>query len=102
MSQITEDAIEQLAVELLEAQGYRYVHGSVIAPDGESPERSSFEEVLLAGRLEQAIHKLNPHVPPLARKEALRQVRRIASPNLITNNETFHRLLTEGVNVIPF
>jgi len=99
MTRITEDAIEQLALELLEAQGYRYVHGSVIAPDGDSPERSSFEEVLLIGRLEQAIHKLNPHVPPLARKEALRQVRRIASPNLITNNEIFHRLLTEGVNV---
>jgi len=32
---ITEDAIEQLAIELLEAQGYRYVHGSVIAPDGD-------------------------------------------------------------------
>ena len=96
---ITEDAVEQMAIELLEAQGYSYVHGPSIAPDGEWPERERFSDVILAGRLKAAIEKLNPKVKPEAREQALRQVINLPSQNLIDNNEVFHRLLTDGVEV---
>lgn len=50
-NKITESAIEELAIELLEKQGYRYICAPDIAPDGENPERDSFEDVLLPERL---------------------------------------------------
>ena len=37
-NKITESAIEELAIELLEKQGYQYLYAPDIAPDGENPE----------------------------------------------------------------
>jgi type I restriction enzyme R subunit len=51
MTRITESAIEQLAIERLEALGYRYVYSPGIAFDGDTPERASYAEVLLTGRV---------------------------------------------------
>jgi type I restriction enzyme R subunit len=98
-SAMTESAIEKLTIELLEQQGYHYVPGPDIAPDSETPERSSFEEVLLVERLKNAVARINPSVPADAREEAIRQIMRVRSPDPIANNEAFHRLLTEGVQV---
>jgi len=98
-SAMTESAIEKLTIELLEKQGYHYVPGPDIAPDSDTPERSSFEEVLLVERLKNAVARINPSVPADAREEAIRQIMRVRSPDPIANNEAFHRLLTEGVQV---
>jgi type I restriction enzyme R subunit len=99
MAKLTENAIEEYAIELLQGLGYGYCHGHDLAPDGASPERASFADVLLLERLREAITRLNPTVPAEAREDALRQVQRIASPELLANNEVFHRMLTEGVKV---
>lgn len=99
MTRITENHIELLTIERLEALGYEYIYGPDIAPDSETPERSSFEQVLLLDRLRQAVSKINPHIDVNAQEEAIREIQRIASPELIANNETFHRLLTEGIPV---
>ena len=99
MTKLSEDAIEHLALERLEAEGYSYLYGPDIAPDGSLPERASYEDVLLLARVEAAIARLNPAIPPQARLDALRQLQRLNSPSLIANNEAFHRLLTEGIPV---
>lgn len=99
MEKITESAIEKFAIELLEKQEYTYIYGPDIAPDSETPERQSFEEVLLLERLQRAIRRINPDVPPDSCEDAIKQLLRISSPELITNNETFHRMLTEGIKV---
>lgn len=99
MGKITENEIELFAIEELEKLGFQYLYGPEIAPDGEQPERSSFEEVLLTSRLESAVDKLNSRIPPAARADALRQFIQLSSPKLITNNEDFHRMLTEGITV---
>lgn len=99
MSKITENAIEEFAIELLQKLGYQYFYGPEIAPDSGRPERSGFEEVVLSRRLEEAVRRINPTVPLTAIQEALKEVQRINAPELITNNETFHRYLTEGVKV---
>lgn len=99
MSKITEDEIEHLAIEKLETQGFQYIYGPSIAPDGEHPERTNFEEVLLVNRLKAAIDRINPDIPVEARMEALKEIQRIGSPELLVNNESFHRLLTEGITV---
>ncbi|GAB3866095.1 type I restriction endonuclease subunit R [Hymenobacter segetis] len=99
MAKLTENAIEEYAIELLEQLGYQYGYGPALAPGEPTAERASWADVLLLERLRTAIARLNPTVPAEAREDALRQVRDIASPELLANNETFHRLLTEGVKV---
>ena len=99
MKHITESAIEQFAIELLEEQGYQYVYAPDIAPDSETPERQSFEDVLLLERLRTAVGRINPGIPADAREDAIKQIQRLNSPELIANNEAFHRMLTEGIKV---
>jgi len=99
MSKITENVIEEFCIELLEKQGYEYLYAPDIAPDSDNPERNHYDDVLLSGRLEQAIKRINPDLPINVLQSALKEVERIHSPELLANNETFHRLLTEGVNV---
>lgn len=99
MNRITENTIETYAIDLLVQLGYDYIYAPDIAPDGENPERESYSQVLLLNRLQQAIQRINPTIPREAQTEALKTIQRIASPELLTNNETFHRLLTEGIPV---
>ncbi len=99
MTRITEHTIEAFAIELLEDLGYRYIYAPDIAPDSDNPLRESFELVLLIDALETAVRRINPDIPLPAQAEALKEIQRIASPDLLTNNETFHRLLTEGIPV---
>lgn len=99
MSKITENDIELLAIECLESMGYSYLYAPEIAPDSDTPERESFEQVLLLGQLQQAVKWLNPGIPADVQAEAIKEIQRISSPELLTNNEAFHRLLTEGVPV---
>jgi len=98
-SKLTESAIENFAIKLFERLGYDYVYAPDIAPDGEQPERGHYGEVLLIGRLEQALKRINPKLSPAMLQDALKEVQRISSPELLANNEAFHRLLTEGVKV---
>ncbi len=99
MTRITESAIEELVIELLEKQDYEYVSGPDIAPDGVKAERRSFEDVLLLKRLKNAVNRINAKIPPDAREDAIKQIQNLNSSELITNNETFHRMLTEGIKV---
>lgn len=99
MTKIIESSIENFAICLLEKQGYQYVYGPTIAPDSDIPERASFEDVLLLDRMRTAVARINPAVSADVREDAIKQVQRISSPELIVNNETFHRMLTEGIKV---
>jgi len=99
MTRLTESAIEDFAIKLFERLCYSYVYGPDIAPDGEQPERGHYGEVLLAGRLELALKRINPKLSAAMLQDALKEVQRIHSPELLANNEAFHRLLTEGVKV---
>lgn len=96
---MNESAIEEFAIGLLEKQGFLALHGPDIAPDSETPARETFGDVLLLQTLQSAVARINPNIPADCREEAIRQIQRIGSPDLITNNETFHRLLTEGIQV---
>lgn len=99
MKRITESAVEEFAIELLEKHSYQYIYGPDIAPDSETPERTAFEDVLLIQKLKTAVSRINPDIPAEAREDAIKQIERLNSPELITNNETFHRMLTEGIKV---
>lgn len=103
MRVISEDHIEQVVIQEFIELGYLYINGADISPgvdasDGSMPERE-YNEVVLKNRLQQAIAKLNPSIPYEAQEEALRKVLRSDSPNLFQNNYTFHKYLTEGVEI---
>jgi len=55
--------------------------------------------VVLKNRLKRAIETINPTLSEEAREQAMRQVLNLPSQNLIDNNEAFHRLLTEGIEI---
>jgi len=96
---MTEDQLEQETLGWLTDTGYLHRPGLDIAPDGVSPERANYSQVLLVCRLREAISRLNPLVPVLARENALHQVLNLDTPVLLTANRTFHKLLVNGVPV---
>lgn len=98
-NKLTESIIENFAIELFRRLGYEYIYAPDIAPDGEHPGRGSFEEVVLVERLQQAVRRLNPCLSDDVLEEAVKTVLRIASTDMLANNEEFHHLLTEGVPV---
>ena len=102
MTKLLESDIEQMAIELLQAKRWEYLYGPDIAPDGETPIRAAFDEVVLREKLERAVVRLNPSVKEDVREEAIKTVLRIASPDTLANNEEFHKLLTEGVPVSTY
>ena len=95
---ISEDHIEQIVIQEFIELGYHYVNGADISPEGTAQERE-YDEVVLKHRLRHAIAKLNASIPSEAQEEALKKVLRTESPNLFQNNYTFHKYLTEGVDV---
>jgi type I restriction enzyme R subunit len=96
---ITEDVVELAAIETLQELGWSYLHGSVLAPDGSAPERRSFGDVILIGRLEAAVARINPDATEAALNEAMRRVLTGELPSLVEENRRIHKLLTEGVDV---
>jgi len=88
-----------MAINLLESEGFQYLNGKSIAPGSDNPMRLSSEDVLLGDKLKAAIKRINPTIPQECLEDTYLQLQRLQSPQLITNNETFHSFLTEGVNV---
>jgi type I restriction enzyme R subunit len=95
---LSEDNIEQIIIQEFIDLGYTYIHGGDISPEGINQERE-FDEVVLKKRLRSAISRLNPKLPEEAKEEALKKVLRTDSPNLFQNNYTFHKYLTEGIDI---
>ncbi len=89
MDKITENHIELFAIELFEKLGYSYVY----APEMER----NFDEVLLKDRLLDSLVRINPRLSHQSIDDAIKKIDRIKSSEMLSDNEIFHRLLTEGV-----
>ena len=96
---ITESEIEQVVLDILSELGYKVIHGPDIVPDGDRPERGEYSEAVLIDRLRSAIDKLNPDIPDEAKKDAVKKILRTESPNLVVNNQRFHRMVVDGVDI---
>jgi len=96
---MTEDQLEQEALGWLAEVGYITRYGLSIAPDGDSPERSDYRQVLLEDRLRAAVDRLNPAIPAVARADAIQQVIDLGIPAQLSANRRFHQLLVTGVPV---
>ena len=96
---LNESTVEDAALTWFGELGYAVGHGPHLAPGEPTAERTSFGEVVLVGRLREAIRRLNPAIPEEAREDALRKVLRLGTPSLAQTNRAFHRMLRDGVEV---
>lgn len=94
-----ESVVEAAAIEYLEELGYRHLPGPELSPDGASPERKTYADVVLAGRLSAALARINPHLDAATLDEVAKRVLRPESPSLEENNVAFRTWLTRGVEV---
>ena len=96
---ITEDQLEQLALQWFQDTGWSYANGADLAPEGATAERADFRAVVLKARLAAAVRRLNPKLPPAAVEEVVHVVTTPTETSLARNNRAFHRLLMDGVKV---
>lgn len=96
---INEDQLEQLCLSWFDEGDWQVLHGPDIAPDGDAPERADYQQVVLPGRLLEAMRGINPRIPTEALEEAVHAVVNLSEPTLIQGNRAFHKLLLEGVPV---
>ena len=87
---ITENQVEQLAINWLKELDYDYIHGSKIERD--------YNEVLLEDRLKNALIKIN-NLPKKAIEEAIDNIKKPSFATLIQNNREFHKKLLQGISV---
>ncbi|MCY4210392.1 MAG: type I restriction endonuclease, partial [Gammaproteobacteria bacterium] len=92
MATLYESDVEQLAVELLESQGWFY-----LSPAALEAERQNSSEVVLPRRLKAAVNKINPATSSEIKDQALARVLALIGQNPVTSNELFHEMLREGI-----
>ncbi len=97
--QLNEASVEAAALAWLADLGWATAYGPDLAPGEPGAERQSYGDVLLVGRLREAIARLNPALPPAACDEALRKVLYLDSPTLLGRNHAFHRMLVDGATI---
>ena len=68
----TESVVEEATLDWFRELRFDVLHGPDIDPESEAPARDSFGDLVLRGRLEDALAKLNPGIPP----ESLEQARK--------------------------
>lgn len=96
---ITEDQLEQQCLGWFKSQGYSYACGYDISPDGVSPERDDYHQVILKQRLQHQLEIINPELPLAALENVVNTVSKPDSLVLIKSNRQFHKWLIEGVPV---
>ena len=90
---LNESTVESAALGWFDVLGYSIEHGPHLAPGEPAAERNSFGDVVLTGRLREAIRRLNRAIPEEAREDALRKVLRVGTPSLMQTNRALHRML---------
>lgn len=98
-AKFTESHVEEAALSWLEGLGYEVLNGPDISPEGSSPERASYGDVILAGRFREALKRLNPHLPAEILEDVDCKVQQTGTPSLMEENRRLHRYLVEGVSV---
>ena len=99
---MNESTIENLLIELLQAQGYTYQHGSETSPQATPQLRSSRDEVLLAPILKAQLKHINPTASDSALQEVYQKLTHLEGSDLISRNEQFHYRLRDGIKVESF
>ena len=98
---ISEADVEENVLDILKDLGYEIIRGENegYLPGGSSALRDDYKDIILVNRLRDALKTINPSVSESSIEEAVKQVLRNASQKLITDNEDFHKMLVDGIDV---
>lgn len=96
----SEAAFEVDALDLLGELEWKPVNGKELAPG--SGERDSWREIVLRGRLLNALRNLNPDVPDEYLQQAMAEVITAQSQKAIAENRRLHEILVEGYRGIEY
>lgn len=101
MKGFNESGVEEAALDWLAGLGYARAYGPDLAYGEPGAERldPAYRDVVLVGRLREALRRLNPELPDDAIEDALRRLQRADAPTLIERNHAIHRMLVDGVTV---
>ncbi len=99
MSAFTESVVEDAVLAWLESLGYAALYGPDIAAGELGAERGdpNYRDVVLEGRLRQALVRLNPDLPHEALDDAFRKLVRVDGPSLVERNRAVHHMLVDGM-----
>ena len=98
---LSEADVENTALDWLRGLGWQVKYGPDLAFGMPEAERSDpgYRDVIMEGRLRDALARLNPALPAEALEDARRRLLRLDAPSLIERNHAMHRLLVDGVTV---
>ena len=100
MKSLNENSLtEQPVLEWLQELGYDYELGPDLAPGQITSERENFRDVILTGRLNRSIRRLNPDLPEGLVADVIQSITKIEHPNLEIANRDVYKMLTEGVKI---
>ncbi len=89
-----ETLVENRMIDQLQKLGYTYVHGTEL-----DKERMSQIEVVLKGRLQAAIQRLNPWINENNLNKVVRSLTHMEATSLMEANQHFHELLINQLSV---
>ena len=95
MSTIYESDIEKFMIELFQSQDRTFLE----VDQREQVRTQDYSQSLVLPKVQEAIARLNPQVPEIARQDAYRQLLNLDLRNLSESNELFHKRMTEGIAV---
>jgi len=96
---MNETELEEIGLQWFLENGWQALYGPDIAPDSDTPQRSSYNEVLLEQPLREAIQRINTHLKREEVDEAIHKLRTITHPVLVKRNKQFHHMLLDGVTI---
>lgn len=92
---------ELIALERFAEHGWEAVPGAAVAP-GTEEGRTSWDDLVLRGRMLAAMRRLNPLVPGGYLEEALTEILKLESQHAIAENYRLHQVLVHGFRGISY
>ncbi|MDA2233785.1 type I restriction endonuclease subunit R [Bacillus cereus] len=86
--------VENRMIAQLQEKGYEYLHGPSL-----DSERESRGEIVLKGRLNKAILRLNPWLSDTNLAKVMRSITHIESTSLMEANQKFHEMIVNMISV---
>jgi type I restriction enzyme, R subunit len=98
---VSEADWEDIALERLFEHGWDTVHGNHVAPGTEGG-RTSWDDIVLRGRMLDAMRRLNPLVPGEYLEQALAEIVAPTSQDAVAENYRLHEILVRGYRGISY
>lgn len=98
---IHESDVEENVLAILGSMGYKIIRGDNedCLPGGSSALRPDYKDVVLVERLSDVLRKINPSASFDVIEQAIKHVLRSGSQKLVAENESFHKLVVDGIDI---